>query len=79
MKKEIFIGAEVCRYGLTGGPVEDVAGVLVVDVLEQHDDEPRERVSRVEHRLGVVVSAIREPRPPLAGGLDFGYNLKRVE
>ena len=53
--------------------------MLVVDVLEQHDDEPRERVSRVEHRLGVVVSAIREPRPPLAGGLDFGYNLKRVE
>ena len=53
--------------------------MLVLYVLQQHDDEPRERISRVEHRLRVVVSAIRKPRPPLAGALDFGHNLKRFE
>ena len=53
--------------------------MLVLDVLEQDDDEPGERVARVEHRLRVVVGPIREPRPSLAGGLDIWHNLKCIE
>ena len=37
--------------------------MLVVDVLEQHDDEAGERVARVEHRLRVVERPTRKARP----------------